>query len=87
MIEAGLVDLVRDLKQQPGGDIGVHGSLSVVQALLSAHVVDELRLVIGPMIVGSGRRLLDGSPSVQLELIRSEMSPAGYLLADYRVIR
>jgi len=87
VIEAGLVDLVRDLKQQPGGDIGVHGSLSVVQALLSAHVVDELRLVIGPMIVGSGRRLLDGSPSVQLELIRSEMSPAGYLLADYRVIR
>ena len=87
VIEGGLVTFVRDLKQQPGGDIGVHASLSVAQALLAADVVDELRLVFGPMIVGSGRRLLDGVPSVQLELIRSETSPAGYLLADYRVVR
>jgi hypothetical protein len=43
--------------------------------------------VIGPMIVGRGRRLFDGLPSIQLELIRSEISPTGYLLDDYRVIR
>ena len=60
---------------------------SVAQALLAADVVDELRLVIGPMIVGRGRRLLDSLPSMQLELIRSEISPTGYLLVDYRVIR
>jgi hypothetical protein len=39
------------------------------------------------MIVGRGRRLLDSLPSIQLELIRSEISPTGYLLVDYRVIR
>jgi dihydrofolate reductase len=87
VIDGGLVEFVRDLKQQPGGDVGVHGSLSVAQALLAADLVDELRLVIGPMIVGSGRRLLDAVPSIQLELIRSEISPTGYLLVDYRVIR
>jgi dihydrofolate reductase len=86
VIDGGLVEFIRDLKQQPGGDIGIHGSISVAQALLAADAVDELRLVIGPMIVGRGRRLLDGVPSIQLELIRSEISPTGYLLVDYRVI-
>ena len=83
----GLVDFVRDLKNRPGGDIGVHASILVAQALLAADVVDELRLVIAPRIVGRGRRLLDGLPSIQLESIRSEISPTGYLLVDYRVIR
>lgn len=82
-----LVDVVEDLKQQPGGDIGVHASISVAQALLAADVVDELRLVIAPRIAGRGRRLLDGVPSMQLESIRSEISPTGYLLVHYRVRR
>jgi dihydrofolate reductase len=87
VIEGGLVEFVRDLKQQPGGDIGVHASISVAQALLAGDVVDELRLVIAPKIAGRGRRLLDGLPAIQLESIRSETSPAGYLLADYRISR
>jgi dihydrofolate reductase len=87
VIERGLVEFVRDLKQQRGGDVGVHASISVAQELLSADVVDELRLVIAPAIAGGGRRLLDGLPPIQLESIRSEISPTGYLLVDYRVIR
>src|SRR5215470_8380959 len=74
-IDGGLVEFVRDLKQQPGGDVGVHASISVAQALLAADVVDELRLCIAPCTAGRGRRLLDGSPSIRLEAIRSEMSP------------
>jgi dihydrofolate reductase len=86
-IEGELVEFVRDLKQQPGGDIGVHASISVAQALLVADVVDELRVVIAPCIVGRGRRLFDGLPSIRLDSIRSETSPSGYLLVDYRVVR
>ena len=86
VIDGGLVEFVRDLKQQPGGDIGVHASISVAQALLAADLVDELWFVIAPCIVGRGRRLLDGLPSIRLESIRSETSPTGYLLVDYRVI-
>jgi dihydrofolate reductase len=85
VIEGGLVDFVEDLKQQPGGDIGVHASISVAQALLAAGVVDELRLVIAPRIAGRGGRLLDGLPAMALEPIRSEISPTGYLIIDYRV--
>jgi dihydrofolate reductase len=87
VLDRGLIEFVRHLKQQPGGDVGVHASISVAQALLAADVVDELRLVIAPRIVGHGRRLLDGLPSIQLESIRAKVSPAGYLLVDYRVTR
>ena len=85
-IDGPLIEFVRRLKEQRGGDIGVHGSISVAQSLLAAGVVDELRVVIGPMVAGRGRRLLDATPSGKLELIRSSRSPAGYLLADYRVL-
>ena len=87
VIDGGLVEFVRDLRDRPGGDIGVHASISVAQTLLAADVVDELRLVIAPRIAGSGRRLLDRLPPLRLESIRSTTSPTGYLLADYRLIQ
>ena len=86
-LDGGLVEFAQDLKQQQGGDIGVHASISVAQALLAAGVVDELRLVIAPRIAGGGRRLLDGLSSIQLETIQSETSPTGSLLVAYRVAR
>jgi dihydrofolate reductase len=85
-IDGELVDFVRDLKARPGGEIGVHGSISVVQALLTAGVVDEVRLVVAPTVVGLGRRLFDGVPSVRLDLIGCAISPTGYLILDYRVM-
>ncbi|MEV6007963.1 dihydrofolate reductase family protein [Streptomyces sp. NPDC051976] len=85
--DGGLVDGVRELKRQPGGDIGVHASISVARALLAADVVDELRLVIAPRVAGQGRRLLDGLPAIRLEPIESEMTPTGHLLIGYRVVR
>ena len=74
------------MQDQPGGDIGVHASISVAQALLAAGVVDELRLAIAPVIVGGGRRLFDGLSSIRLESIQSVTSPSGHLLVDYRPI-
>jgi dihydrofolate reductase len=85
-VDGELVEFVRELRNQPGADIGVHASISVAQALLAAGVVDELRLVIAPTILGSGRRLLDGLPPIRLESVRCTTSPAGFLLVDYRVI-
>ena len=86
-VDGGLVEFLRDLQQRPGGDIGVHASISVAQALLAADVVDELRLVIAPKIAGHGRRLLDGVPAIKLEPLHSETSPTGSLLVSYRVAR
>jgi len=86
-LDGELTGSVRDLRQQDGGDIGVHASISVAQALLAAGLIDELRLVIAPHLAGQGRRLFDGLPPIGLESIQSRTSPAGYLLADYRVVR
>ena len=85
VVDGDLVEFVRELRKQPGADIGVHASISVAQALLGAGVVDELSLVIAPAIAGSGRRLLDGLPAIRLESLRSTTSPTGYLLVLYRV--
>jgi len=84
-VDGELVEFVRELKNQSGGEIGVHASISVAQSLLAGGVVDELKLVIAPTIAGSGRKLLDGLPAIRLESIKSATSPAGYLLVDYRV--
>jgi dihydrofolate reductase len=86
VVDGDLVEFVRDLRNRPGADIGVHASISVARALLAAGVVDELRLVIAPAVVGSGQKLLDGLPRLQLESVRSTASPSGALIANYRVV-
>jgi dihydrofolate reductase len=85
-IDGDLTDFVRTLKTHPGGDIGIHGSISVTQSLLAANLVDELHLVIAPTIVTTGQRLLDNLPPIHLETIRCADTPAGHLLVDYRVV-
>ena len=85
VIEGDLFDFVRNLKSQPGGDIGIHGSISLTRALLTAGLVDELRLVVIPTIAGTGQQLLAGLPPIHLETLRSTTTPSGHLLIDYRV--
>lgn len=87
VIDGDLLDAVRRLREGKGGDIGVHASISIAQALFAADLVDELRVVIAPTVVGRGRRLLDAAPALRLETLRSEVSPTGHLVAQYRVVR
>ena len=84
-IEGDLVTFVRALAAEPGGDIGVHASITVARTLLAAGVVDQLRLVIAPVIAGPGRRLLEGLPAIPLELTQATVSPTGALLLDSTV--
>lgn len=85
-IDGDLVEFVRELKERPGADIGVHASISVAQSLLAAGVVDVLRLVVAPAVAGRGRRFLDGLPAIRLALAESTTSPTGSLLLTYRTL-
>lgn len=83
--DGDLIGFVTELKRQSGGDIGLHGSISLVQALLRAGLVDELRLVIAPVLHAAGRRLFDKDTRKRLSVTRNVTSPAGYLLVDLAV--
>lgn len=87
VVSSPVADLVRRLKERPGGDIGVHGSIRLAQSLLADNLVDELRLVIAPAVLGSGRRLLgEGDEQLrQWKLLRLEGTPSGAVLADYEL--
>jgi dihydrofolate reductase len=85
-IHGPVADFVRHLASSEGGDIGVHGSISLVQSLLATGLVDELHLVIAPSVVGDGRRLFAQElTGRKLELLRSTGTPSGSLLVAYRV--
>ena len=73
------------MKQQSGGDIGIHGSIELARSLLHARLVDELRLVVAPAVVGHGRRVLDGDdPAQPVELLDVQRSEKGTLFLAYR---
>jgi dihydrofolate reductase len=82
-----LGDFVSELKAQPGGDIGIHGSLSLAHTLLADGLVDEVRLVVAPAIAATGRRLFDDLQPQRFQLTRNLSSPTGYLLLDYQARR
>lgn len=84
-VSAPAVDHVARLKQEEGGDIGIHGSIRLAQALWRAGLVDVLELVVAPRVAGRGRRLFeDGSPSERLSLTDVSRSAAGTLFLTYR---
>jgi dihydrofolate reductase len=85
VIDGDLPEFVADLKQGSGGDIGVHGSIALVQSLLEAGMIDELRLVVAPSLQIHGRKLFDRALPTQLTLARQVTSPMGYLLVDYEI--
>jgi dihydrofolate reductase len=83
IVEGGLPEFLKELRVRPGGDIGVHGSISLTQSLLERGLVDELRLVIAPAVQLQGRKLFDRGIPKRLSLTRNVTSPAGYLIVDY----
>ncbi|MFI6377386.1 dihydrofolate reductase family protein [Streptomyces sp. NPDC050546] len=67
-----------ELKRLPGREIQIHGCARLAQSLLAAGLVDTLRLVIAPVVVGQGRRLFpDGGAPAGLRLTGHRTTPGG----------
>jgi dihydrofolate reductase len=74
---------VAELKQQPGRELQIHGSARLGASMLAAGLVDELRLVIAPVVVGAGRRLLTGGAAAGLRLTSNDTTPGGLAIQVY----
>jgi dihydrofolate reductase len=76
---------IGELKAKPGGELQVHGSGNLIRWLLENQLVDELTLLVCPVIVGEGTRLFpDNGPDAALDLIESRAFPEGITLQVYR---
>jgi dihydrofolate reductase len=85
VLEGDLVEAVSELRQGPGGDIVVHGSAQLVQALLDNDLVDELRLMVFPVVLGTGKRLFgDTRAKKRLRLVDSRTVGDGVAILIYQ---
>ena len=83
-LEGDLVEAVTALKNEPGGDIALSGSVSVVRQLLAAGLLDELHLLVHPIAVRKGMRLFgERETPIPLRLISSETFKTGVLSLVY----
>jgi dihydrofolate reductase len=85
LIEGDVPEGVRALKQEDGPELQVHGSANLIQTLVEQRLVDEFRLKIFPLVLGTGKRLFDGGTvPAGFELAGGEVLPSGVIVANYR---
>jgi dihydrofolate reductase len=85
LINENVAEEIARLKQGEGGDIVISGSGALVRSLLQYALLDELKLMIHPVVVGGGKRLFeDGGEQKALELVESKTFETGVLYVTYR---
>ena len=85
LIKGNVVEEIAKLKRQPGRDITILGSGTLVRSLLQEDLLDELSLMVHPVVLGSGKRLFEeGSDRKTLELVDSKTFSIGVLYLTYQ---
>jgi dihydrofolate reductase len=85
LINGNLAEEITKLKQQPGKNISIGGSPTLVLSLLHTNLLDELRLWIHPVIAGKGKRLFkDGDELKRLKLVESKITRSGVAILVYQ---
>jgi dihydrofolate reductase len=84
LIKGNLAKEISKLKQQPGKNIGVSGSPTLVRSLLQDDLLDELKLMIHPVVVGHGKRLFNGGDLKRLKLVDSKVTGTGVVILTYQ---
>ena len=83
-VKNGIVETVTRLKQEPGGDILVAGSSTLIQTLMQHDLVDEYRFLLYPLVVGNGQRLFTAGIPATLELVEAKAFGTGVVALTYR---
>jgi dihydrofolate reductase len=85
VLRGPLREEVRKLKEAPGKDIVVTGSMTLVADLIAERLVDEFRLFVYPVVLGRGRRLFEDAGIPELRLVQAQRFRSGIVLLHYRV--
>jgi dihydrofolate reductase len=83
LLGADVPAAVRELKQREGGDIAIHGSRTLIHSLMEQDLIDEFRLMIHPMVLGTGMTLFGGAPLKQFDLVGTRVFDTGTVIATY----
>jgi dihydrofolate reductase len=84
LIEGDAAERIAALKQEDGPELQVHGSGNLIQTLLRHNLVDQYRLWVFPVVVGSGKRLFaEGTIPSGLKLVDSKVSTTGVVIGTY----
>ncbi len=84
ILDGDALHKVAELKQQPGGELQVHGSRELARSLHRARMIDEYRLLVFPLTIGSGARLFGpGDPPAGLRLLDTRSTRSGAVLLRY----
>lgn len=86
LVEGDVVDAVKELKAQPGKNIQVPGSPRLVRSLLAHGLLDELNLMIHPIVRGRGMRLFEDVRDLSFEVTDSETLSTGVVAVTYRPV-
>jgi dihydrofolate reductase len=87
VISENVIESVRALKEQPGGNILTDGSSQLVHALLEHGLVDELHLLVYPITLGTGKRVLPNGVLAKFELLSATPYPTGVVGLHYALRR
>jgi dihydrofolate reductase len=84
-LSGDLAAAIRELKADPGGELQVHGSGELIRWLLAHELVDEMILLVVPVLLGQGARLFpDAGPDIALDLVESRADSKGVVIQVYR---
>jgi dihydrofolate reductase len=83
-IKANVAEEVTKLKQQPGKDILVAGSATLVQTLMQHNLVDEYHILVYPLVLGSGKRFFKDGSTAKLKLVESKTFKTGVAVLTYQ---
>jgi len=88
LIKENIAEEVAKLKQQPGQDILVAGSGDLVHTLMQHDLIDEYRLMVHPVVLGSGKRLFrEGTNTLKLQLSETKSFSSGNVVLTYQPVR
>ena len=87
IIKNNVAEEIAKLKQQPGMDILVAGSATLIQTLIKNNLVDEYHLLVYPVVLGSGKRLFQDGTLTKLKLVASKPFPSGVVALTYQTVQ